>query len=64
MRYRLKEPPHERRDNHCAWLSITVSSRRIDSRGGLETAYTLKLRTEKKKKVKKQIISLWLAEIR
>jgi hypothetical protein len=64
MRYRLNEPPHERRDNHCACLSITVSSHRIDSQGSLETAYILKLSMKKEEKIMEKRISWWLAGIR
>jgi hypothetical protein len=64
MRYRLNEPPHERRDNHCACLNTTVSSHRIDSQGSLETAYILKLIMERMKKIMEKRVSLWLAGIR
>jgi hypothetical protein len=64
MRFPLNGPPHERRDNHCACLNITVSSLRIDSQGSLETAYILKLDMEKMKKIMEKRISWWLAGIR
>jgi hypothetical protein len=60
----LNEPPHERRDNRCACLNITVSSHRTDSQGSLKTVYILKLNKEKKKKLMENRISLWLAGIR